>query len=175
MLLSQKLPRHLIFRASLKVWYIIESYVNETELTNKVLCEGFLMEARTNTCNQTHSLESVDNVRYNWTLVQIITHFVMRVTFLLATTYDPPLNGEPRFHSTWRTVLKIWTRLFWIGQGKAIEAAIYKKKTSKSDRNKSVGKLYFLFFSLIVLICKLTDAKQILMVLMLDCWCWYIG
>lgn len=45
---------HLIFRASLKVWYIIESYVNEIELTNKVLCEGFLTEARTNTCNQTH-------------------------------------------------------------------------------------------------------------------------
>ena len=45
---------HLIFRASLKVWYIIESYVNETELTSKVLCEGFLMEPRTNTWNQTH-------------------------------------------------------------------------------------------------------------------------
>lgn len=45
---------HLIFRASLKVWYIIESYANETEHTNKVLCEGFLTETRTNACNQTH-------------------------------------------------------------------------------------------------------------------------
>ena len=72
----------------------------------------------------------MDNVRYIWTLVQIITQFVIGITFLLATTYDPSLNGEPLtcFHSTWRTVgkfLKIWTRLFWIGQDKAIEVAIY--------------------------------------------------
>ena len=72
----------------------------------------------------------MDNVRYIWTLVQIITQFVIGITFLLATTYDPSLNGEPLtcFHSTWRTAgkfLKIWTRLFWIGQDKAIEVAIY--------------------------------------------------
>ena len=47
---------HLTVRASLKVCFIIESYVNETELTNKVLCEGFLTEVRTNTCNQAHFL-----------------------------------------------------------------------------------------------------------------------
>ena len=72
----------------------------------------------------------MDNVRYIWTLVQIITQFVIGITFPLATTYDPSLNGEPLtcFHSTWRTVwkfLKIWTRLFWIGQDKAIEVTIY--------------------------------------------------
>ena len=73
----------------------------------------------------------MDNVRYIWTLVQIITQFVIGITFSLATTYDPSLNGEPLtcFHSTWRTVwkfLKIWTRLFWNGQDKAIEVAIYR-------------------------------------------------
>ena len=100
------------------------------------------------------SLESVDNVRYIWTLVQIITQFVIGVTFPLATTYDPALNGEPLtgFHSTWQTVLKIWTRLFWIGQDKAIEVAIYTHK--KKHRNLTGTKVWandtFLFLWLTV-------------------------
>ena len=96
----------------------------------------------------------MDNVRYIWTLVQIITQFVIGVTFPLATTYDPALNGEPLtgFHSTWQTVLKIWTRLFWIGQDKAIEVAIYTHK--KNHRNLTGTKVWanntFLFLWLTV-------------------------
>ena len=106
------------------------------------------------------SLERVDNVRYIWTVVQIITQFVIgMITFPLATTYDPSLNGEPltRFHSTWRTVwkfLKIWTRLFWIGQDKAIEVAIYMLWF-----NFILG-LNFIFFCFWVWKCMIMIYKQ---------------
>ena len=87
-------------------------------------------------------------------LYKSLPSLLIGVTFSLATTYDPALNGEPLtgFHSTWQTVLKIWTRLFWIGQDKAIEVAIYTHK--KNHRNLTGTKVWandtFLFLWLTV-------------------------